>query len=117
MTGRSLSRNVLILAALALGVGCEATMPLGPTEPAPSATPASGATGPGAATSSAQTAATGNPSTPAPHGAARLNEKIAQFTPAKLDADVSKLPAPERAALEKLIAAARLMDPIFDRQA
>jgi hypothetical protein len=48
---------------------------------------------------------------------ARLLDKVNQFAPAKLTTDVSHLPAGERAALDKLIAAARWMDPIFDRQA
>lgn len=43
--------------------------------------------------------------------------RLAQFAIAELTADVSALPESERAALDKLIAAARLMDPIFDRQA
>ncbi|HLM75494.1 MAG TPA: hypothetical protein VK459_22430, partial [Polyangiaceae bacterium] len=47
---------------------------------------------------------------------ARLLDKVNQFAPAKLTADVSHLPEGERAALGKLIAAARWMDPIFDRQ-
>jgi hypothetical protein len=47
---------------------------------------------------------------------ARLLDKVNQFAPAKLTADVSHLPEGERAALDKLIAAARWMDPIFDRQ-
>jgi hypothetical protein len=46
-----------------------------------------------------------------------LLDKVNQFIPAKVATDVSHLPAEERAALEKLIAAARWMDPIFDRQA
>ena len=46
-----------------------------------------------------------------------LAEKVHQFAPAKLAADVSKLPANERQALEKLVAAAKLLDPVFDRQA
>jgi hypothetical protein len=45
-----------------------------------------------------------------------LNMKIAQFAPVKIGADVSKLPKGERAALEKLIQASKLLDPIFDRQ-
>ena len=44
-------------------------------------------------------------------------DKVNQFAPAKLTTDVSHLPGGERAALDKLIAAARWMDPIFDRQA
>lgn len=46
-----------------------------------------------------------------------LQEKIARFVTVELTADVSGLPESERQALQKLIAAARLMDPIFDRQA
>jgi hypothetical protein len=49
--------------------------------------------------------------------AAELAERVRQFAPAKLTADVAKLPPNERKALEKLVAAAKLMDPIFDRQA
>ena len=46
-----------------------------------------------------------------------LADKVAQFTPAELYLDISGLPDSEQRVLEKLIAAARLMDPIFDRQA
>lgn len=46
-----------------------------------------------------------------------VQTKVDQFVPAKLSADVSRLPASERAALDKLIAAARLLEPVFDRQA
>lgn len=46
-----------------------------------------------------------------------MSVKVGRFVPAKLTADVAKLPKPERAALDKLIAAARLLDPVFDRQA
>ncbi|MEZ4451480.1 MAG: hypothetical protein R3B09_18565 [Nannocystaceae bacterium] len=44
-------------------------------------------------------------------------ERVAAFTPVRLDADVRALAEPERAALDALIAAARGVDPIFDRQA
>ncbi len=60
------------------------------------------------------------PSTPAPAQAPKevpLSEKIARFSPAKVTADVSKLPKAERDALDHLIAASKLLDPIFDRQA
>jgi hypothetical protein len=46
-----------------------------------------------------------------------LASRIAQFAPARISADVAKLPGAERAALEKLIEAAKLLDPVFDRQA
>jgi hypothetical protein len=47
----------------------------------------------------------------------RLLDKVSQFAPARITADVSHLSERDRDALDKLIAAARLMDPIFDRQA
>lgn len=46
-----------------------------------------------------------------------LRSKIEQFTPATISADISALPENEKAALNKLIEAARHMDPIFNRQA
>jgi hypothetical protein len=46
-----------------------------------------------------------------------LAARLARFSPAELTADVAGLPPEERETLDKLIAAARLMDPIFDRQA
>lgn len=48
--------------------------------------------------------------------AAALAAKVAQFQPVVLEADLSALPESERAALQALIDAARLLDPIFDRQ-
>ena len=48
--------------------------------------------------------------------AAAIRVRIQQFAPAELTADLTGLPESERAALDKLIAAARLMDPILDRQ-
>jgi len=42
---------------------------------------------------------------------------VDQFAPVRITADISHLPDSERAALDKLIEAARLLDPIFDRQA
>ncbi len=48
---------------------------------------------------------------------ADLKSRIDQFAPAVISADISHLPENERAALNKLIEAARYMDPIFDRQA
>ena len=46
-----------------------------------------------------------------------VGPRVAQFVTSELTADVSGLPESERAALDKLIAASRMMDPIFDRQA
>ena len=52
----------------------------------------------------------------APATAAGLSGKIAQFAPAVIGADVSKLPATEKKALDLIIEASKLLDPIFDRQ-
>lgn len=46
-----------------------------------------------------------------------LEAEIARFAPVTITADVSPLPDSERKVLDALIEAARLLDPIFDRQA
>src|SRR5689334_9303285 len=45
-----------------------------------------------------------------------LARKIARFAPTTLTADTSKLSAKDRQALDKIIAAAKLLDPLFLRQ-
>ena len=45
-----------------------------------------------------------------------LSEKIARFAPTIVTADVKKLSANDRKALDRIIAAARLFDPLFIRQ-
>jgi hypothetical protein len=45
-----------------------------------------------------------------------LAGKIARFAPTTLTADTSKLTAKDRQALDKIIAAAKLLDPLFLRQ-
>src|SRR4029078_1015185 len=45
-----------------------------------------------------------------------LARKIARFAPTTLTADKSKLTPKDRQALDKIIAAARLLDPLFLRQ-
>jgi len=45
-----------------------------------------------------------------------LAAKIARFAPTVITADVSKLPANDRKALDKIIAAARLFDPLYIHQ-
>jgi hypothetical protein len=49
--------------------------------------------------------------------AQELKTRIAQFAEAELDADISDLPAGDRQALTRLIAASRLLDHVFERQA
>src|SRR6185369_309090 len=49
-------------------------------------------------------------------GDADLAKKIARFAPTTLTADVSKLTPKDRQALDKIIAAAKLLDPLFLRQ-
>ena len=51
-----------------------------------------------------------------PAGDPELAKKIARFSPTVLTADISKLSAGDRKALTKIIAAARLFDPLFLRQ-
>ena len=48
--------------------------------------------------------------------AARIRPMIARFAPAVIGADVNALPAGERAALARLVDAARIMDAIFLKQ-
>ncbi|HEY1696071.1 MAG TPA: hypothetical protein VGG39_28085 [Polyangiaceae bacterium] len=57
------------------------------------------------------------PPPPAAPDDAPLRAKLAQFVPAVITADVSTLPPGEKRALDAIIAAARDLDPIFDRQA
>jgi hypothetical protein len=52
---------------------------------------------------------------PAPDDGA-LRAKLAQFVPAVITADVSTLPPSEKKALDATIAAARQLEPLFDRQ-
>ena len=49
-------------------------------------------------------------------GDPELARKIARFSPTTLTADVSKLTPKDRQALDKIIAAAKLLDPLFLRQ-
>ncbi|MGE3578366.1 MAG: hypothetical protein AB7I25_07895 [Vicinamibacterales bacterium] len=59
-----------------------------------------------------------SPSTPAASAeATRLEGLAARFAPVDLAADVGALPEPERKALGKIVAAARIMDALFLRQA
>lgn len=45
-----------------------------------------------------------------------LAKKIARFAPTTMTADISRLSAKDRLALDKIIAAAKLLDPLFLRQ-
>ena len=53
---------------------------------------------------------------PKPASDQELAKQIARFAPTTLTADVSKLTPKDRAALDKIIAAAKLLDPLFLRQ-
>ena len=53
---------------------------------------------------------------PAPGKQLPLAQQIARYAPTELTADVSKLSEPDRKALEKIVEAARLMDPLYLRQ-
>jgi len=52
----------------------------------------------------------------AQNGDLELARKIARFSPTTLTADTSKLTPKDRQALDKIIAAAKLLDPLFLRQ-
>ena len=54
--------------------------------------------------------------TTAQDGNSELVRKIARFAPTPLTADTKKLTAKDRQALDKIIAAAKLLDPLFLRQ-
>jgi hypothetical protein len=56
------------------------------------------------------------PSRKKPTGDPELAKKIRRFAPTVLTADTSRLSAGDRQALKKIIAAAKLMDPLFLRQ-
>jgi len=51
-----------------------------------------------------------------PTGDPELAKKIARFSPTVLTADISQLSPGDRKALTKIIAAAKLLDPLFLRQ-
>ena len=93
-----------VLAALAVLTACGADAPalLPPPTPGPSAAPRWAP----AASSAAS-----------PPDDGLLRARIAQFVPAVITADLSSLPDAEKRALDKIIAAARLLEPVFDRQA
>ena len=86
---------------------CATFLPFPATQAVPSA--ASSAPPPAAAAPSA--------SAPAPADDRILRAKLAQFVPAVITADVSTLPPAEKQALDAVIAAAKMLDPVFDRQA
>ncbi len=88
--------------------GCEAAPPPPPVVAPPIATVAS-------APSAAPVDSAVAPAPPPDDGP--LRAKLAQFAPAVLAADVSSLPDSEKQAMDRIIAAARLMDPVFQHQA
>ncbi|HVQ37302.1 MAG TPA: hypothetical protein VMS31_07210, partial [Pyrinomonadaceae bacterium] len=49
-------------------------------------------------------------------GDSELAKKIRRFSPTVLTADTARLSAKDRQALQKIIAAAKLLDPLFLRQ-
>lgn len=83
-----------------------------PPAPAPSAAPSASASA--APTPSASASAA--PATKDAGTERDLGLKVQQFVPAPLRADLAKLPPEEKRAMDKIIEAARLMDPIYDRQ-
>ena len=108
----SIARPSLILSSLslacALALACDKPPTAEPTE----TPPAEAGTEADAGLPAANEYALASPDV----DAAALTAKVAQFQPVVLEADLSSLPEPERKALDELIAAARLLDPVFDRQ-
>jgi hypothetical protein len=51
------------------------------------------------------------------HPQASLADKIANYAPAVISTDLTQLAASEKSALDAIIEASKLLDPIFDRQA
>ncbi|WP_394839968.1 hypothetical protein LVJ94_24060 [Pendulispora rubella] len=107
-------RHLVAMSSLALLAGA-----CGSSSSAPSETPAvPSASLPTPPASLVSGSGSGDPSASTPKkGAPSVAERVKQFATVKLTADVSKLPPSEKAALDKLIAAAKLIDPLFLRQA
>ena len=63
-----------------------------------------------------QTVATPGSSTSSADEAKQLEARTARFAPVDLSVDLSKLPANEREALQRLVAAAKIFDTLFLRQ-
>src|SRR5262245_57501304 len=91
-------------ALVAFASACDSTPPPPPPPPPPA---------PATPPPPAPVAATPPPAAPA----VDLRAKVAQFAPVTLSADLTKLPEPERKALDELVAAAKQLDPLFERQA
>ncbi len=106
-------RLVHLATGLALVAGASACDEL----PRPQASKRVAAPGaePAATPAPVRPAAPAGPNTPIPAG--ELPDRVEQFAPAVLTADITGLPAGEQQALRKLIEAARQLDPLFDRQA
>jgi hypothetical protein len=97
----------LVWIPLGLGLGACASSPAAP--PPPSVIPTPPAPPPAVAPPAEVRHATPDDSA--------LRAMLGQFVPAVITADVSTLPPSEKKALDATIAAARLLDPVFDRQA
>jgi hypothetical protein len=104
-----LERTPLLLPGLTLC--CALALACDKPKPEPSVTPAQKEAEPEAGPEPSGYAL-GNPDV----DAAMLKTKVAQFVPVVLEAEVDALPESERETLAELIAAARLLDPVFDRQ-
>ena len=109
---RTRPTSILLLPALccALGLasGCDKATADSTVEPDPVETPDDDA--------KTEETPTGYALGNADVGLDELKARVAQFQPVVLEADIADLPESERKALDELIAAARLLDPIFERQ-
>ncbi len=108
---------IVVPSILGLAVACSSSSskPAAPTAPSASASKAP-----------APSAAPSGSAKPGPSGSARVVDggppqvdlavRLLQFIPANLVAEVSTLTPEDKGAMDKIIAAAKLMDPIYDRQ-
>jgi Peptidase family M49 len=107
--------NRLGLSALSLALAACGSSSTSATTGAPSAS-ASGSASSSPSASPSASGSSGAASSAAPSDKGDLRQKVAAFVPATLTADVASLPPEEKRAMDKIIAAARLLDPVYDRQ-
>ncbi len=118
-----MKRLAPLVPLLGLALACSSSSK--PVAPAPSASaaphasaaPATSGSAAPSASGSAAPAASGNAAVDGGAAVGSLASKIRQFVPVSLVAELGTLTPEDKRAMDKIIAAAKLMDPIYDRQA